>query len=188
MNPVASRMTCECHCQVKGHHPPLLQKILLSVGPDCSTWLTYHMGLLCARVTEGAAQHYPTKWFWACDCGPWLVLTQELWSLLPWKCRHLSVSFLALDILCSSSRHKVLKQWKRKWALAIGWYGQQWKSCPVRDCACYLRFDCFFRCLKTIEIIKVSTWHGTLHTIFRDNWAIQVLKASLTVGQISQNI
>lgn len=93
-----------------------------------------------------------SKWFQACDHGPRLGLMQELCSLLPWKCHHLSGSFLALDIFCPSLQHKVLKQRMRKGVTAIGRCGQPDKCCPVRDSAPYLQFDLFFRWLKTTEI------------------------------------
>lgn len=73
-------------------------------------------------------------------------------SLSPWKCHHLYGAFLALDIFHPSSQCKVLKQWMRKGVVAIGWWEQSDKCCPVRDSPLYLLFHLFFRWLKTIEI------------------------------------
>lgn len=143
-----SRMICEHPCQVKHYCPPFLQMILLPVGPDGSTSLANCMSFLCARAGQDMSS--PSKWFWACDSRPWPGLMQELCSLSPWECHHLSGSFLALDIFCPSSQCKVLKQWMRKGVVAIGWYGQPDKCCPIRDSVPYLLFDFFFRWLKTI--------------------------------------
>lgn len=143
-------MICEHPCQVKHYCPPFLQMILLPVGPDGSTSLANCMSFLCARAGQDMSS--PSKWFWVCDSRPWPGLMQELCSLSPWECHHLSGSFLALDIFCPSSQCKVLKQWMRKGVVAIGWYGQPDKCCPIRDSVPYLLFDLFFRWLKTIEI------------------------------------
>lgn len=151
MNLGASRMICEHPCQVKHYYcSPFLQIILLPVGPGGSTPLANCMSLLCAMAVQDMSS--PSRWFRACDSEPWPTLMQELYSLSPWKCHHLSGSFLALDIFCPSSVHPhSVKSWSNGWGREL-WPQDDAGSKTSAALSEILHLIFYVRWLKTIEI------------------------------------
>lgn len=133
------------------------QTLLLPIPPDntapCRTWWVKSTGKLHEiALCQGCAGHIQP---FQVVLSLWQQAMARTEAGAPCHPGN-ATTFMEPSLPWTSSIHPhSVKSWSNGWrkgVVAIGWWGQSDKCCPVRDSAPYLLFHLFFRWLKTIEI------------------------------------